>query len=630
MQWQRQRSSSPIVIDDDDDDDAEHDDGHAPIERGAKIDLSSTPSPLPSPSRPTSPPLSPPSALTLSCFNCSHLEPYDTSTTSLQCTNCGLSLQIPSPPSPPPSPRPSPSPSPTTTPLSPSYLDELLPLLPPCAVCSLPLTSPPLAFLCCGHLIHDRHKLIYSHCTLCHPCTHPSPKSDPSRDPYPLPPYPPSSLTYVPREGELARYRTKKEGERRKYGSEKGPCWPLFLSPLDVARMLVHGDEEEEDDDGGGDEDGEGNEGQGGKEEEAEGEGREEEEEGKVGEDHAHEEEQAVGEDGGVQKVGQRSRQRRPLYKRVARLEARLAEEEAALTAVAKEVREAQVKVKATEAEVEGAKEAVRGLTVAVDAAGVEKGRVEEALYDLRRAMVVMDREDGRLRGEMEVAGEDKAMVLKEDGVGWGGAEGGGGQGGRGKGAGWSVSEQRDRWQHLQVQLLKYRTAMRTTGSGGLDEQVDAAKARRYRAELELDALIKEVEGMRREVEEEGEAVAREGEGRRKRGRVDLTRTAIADTLAALSDPPLQPPSRSPSLSAPPPPPPLLRPPSRPFAAYQSSSSLLPPASHSLSAGAATTRFPSFRAAAPARDPRSVLHSGPDGKGGVVLFSTRSASHHPP
>ena len=158
------------------------------------------------------------------CFNCRHSLPPS----SAACDNCGLPLPPPLPTSHEVEPPQSP---PTQRVDCAAACDDshLHSLLDACGVCGAALSCGPLCFLPCGHLIHERHRLVYRHCSLCHPS---------------LPPYSSSDAAHCPTEAEAEHYRARKEVERRRYGADKGPCFPLFLEPLDVARLLVFGDDE--------------------------------------------------------------------------------------------------------------------------------------------------------------------------------------------------------------------------------------------------------------------------------------------------------------------------------------------------------------------------------------------------
>ena len=163
----------------------------------------------------------------LDCFNCRHtvcLPPSASSSPSLLCDNCGLPLRLPAATDtvqPPP-------------PLADAGSDgsaeqQLQRLLDRCGVCGRPMTRGPLCFLPCGHLIHERHRLVYRHCPLCAPH---------------LPAYSQADTQHTPSAEEAEHYRRRKEAERARYGAEKGPCFPLFLEPSEVAHLLVYGDEE--------------------------------------------------------------------------------------------------------------------------------------------------------------------------------------------------------------------------------------------------------------------------------------------------------------------------------------------------------------------------------------------------
>ena len=149
------------------------------------------------------------------CFNCRHTVqlPLSLSSTVL-CDNCGLPLRLPAPV------------KEEAVEASSLHLDLLLD---PCGVCGESLSAGSLSFLPCGHLIHDRHRLVYRHCTRCAPH---------------LPPYSHTDRLHSPTAEEAEHYRRRKEAERARYGDEKGPCLPLFLQPGEVVHLLVYGEEE--------------------------------------------------------------------------------------------------------------------------------------------------------------------------------------------------------------------------------------------------------------------------------------------------------------------------------------------------------------------------------------------------
>ena len=158
------------------------------------------------------------------CFNCRHPLPPS----SAACDNCGLPLPLPLPTASEVEPPPS---SPALRDAGAVACDksQLHLLLDACGVCGEALSRGPLCFLPCGHLIHERHRLVYRHCSLCHTS---------------LPPYSSSDAAHCPTEAEAEHYRARREAERRRYGADKGPCCPIFLEPLDVARLLVFGEDD--------------------------------------------------------------------------------------------------------------------------------------------------------------------------------------------------------------------------------------------------------------------------------------------------------------------------------------------------------------------------------------------------
>ena len=156
----------------------------------------------------------------LDCFNCRHRSylPLPLPSTVL-CDNCGLPLSVAAESS-----QQSEAGS-----GSGSDGDQLHLLLEPCGVCGEALSSGPLCFLHCGHLIHDQHRLVYRHCPSCRPT---------------VAAYSAVARLHRPTAEEAEHYRRRKEAERERYGEEKGPCFPLFLQPSEVAHFLVYGDEE--------------------------------------------------------------------------------------------------------------------------------------------------------------------------------------------------------------------------------------------------------------------------------------------------------------------------------------------------------------------------------------------------
>ena len=481
---------------------------------------------IPSNSSPPDPPPPEPPPPAVVCFNCTHPQPYDSSTVFLQCTHCGCPLQIPSPPSPPPAPTLPPSP--------PSFLDELTPLLPPCIICNLPLISPPLVYLTCGHVLHDHHKFIFHGC----PCAS-------------APPYTPADLSYAPRVGEVERWRAKKDSERLHYGVEKGPVHSLYLNPLDIARMLVHGEEEEE-----------------------------------------------------------ATLSPLSMHDRIARAEAQLKEETEAVATLASEKEAMRGQVVHRQVEVGELKEAISRMKADMEECSEEKMELRQQLYDTQRGIQWMEREDEELRKEMDRGHEDKAAVLREDTQGWGAESPSPRKA--------SLTAQRERWEHLQLQLQKHQTALQAAPPALL-EDLRTAKGRLAVTEEAQQEMEEEVGRLRAAVAAEKAALESEerGEGRLKRrrveARVDLTvkDTALTPLSVSLSLPILSKSSPSPMTTRRPSSPP------KPFAAYQSSSSLLPRPT-ATAAVASAGRFPSFRPSTGARDGGSFLMTGPDGKGGVV------------
>ena len=167
----------------------------------------------------------------LQCFNCRHivdLPPVLPPT--VMCDNCGLPLPL--------SAQARAAAAELDTPPAQSASSagcvekqqHLQLLLDPCAVCGETMTSGPLCFLPCGHLIHDRHRLVHRHCSQCKPA---------------LPPYSAADRMHSPSAEEAEHYRRRKEAERARYGEEKGPCLPIFLEPAEVAQLLVYGEEDD-------------------------------------------------------------------------------------------------------------------------------------------------------------------------------------------------------------------------------------------------------------------------------------------------------------------------------------------------------------------------------------------------